>query len=111
MKEGKLQDQFGCVGFLWMLFFWALGAFIAVYNFQDLGLLVYLGLTGFVLFSYIKKKIQKTKGLREQANVKVGRNGVIFRMKKRKLVLNNPFRGIFVLGAAGSGKSESVAVP
>lgn len=27
------------------------------------------------------------------------------------IVLNNPFRGIFVLGAAGSGKSESVGVP
>jgi len=25
--------------------------------------------------------------------------------------MNNPFRGIFVLGSAGSGKSESVAVP
>lgn len=27
------------------------------------------------------------------------------------LVIGNPFRGIFVVGAAGSGKSESIAVP
>jgi hypothetical protein len=27
------------------------------------------------------------------------------------IVIGNPFRGIFVLGAAGSGKSESIAVP
>ena len=26
------------------------------------------------------------------------------------IVIGNPFRGIFVLGAAGSGKSESIAV-
>jgi len=30
---------------------------------------------------------------------------------KRGIVLNNPFRGIFILGAAGSGKSESIALP
>lgn len=27
------------------------------------------------------------------------------------VVVGNPFRGIFIAGAAGSGKSESVAVP
>ena len=29
----------------------------------------------------------------------------------KPLVIGNPFRGIFVVGAAGSGKSESIAVP
>lgn len=38
-------------------------------------------------------------------------NAVTLHTVKGDLILNNPFRGIFVLGAAGSGKSESVGVP
>lgn len=38
-------------------------------------------------------------------------NAVQLHTTRGNIVLNNPFRGIFVLGAAGSGKSESVGVP
>jgi type IV secretory pathway TraG/TraD family ATPase VirD4 len=36
---------------------------------------------------------------------------IFFKLGGRKLVLNNPFRGIFVIGSAGSGKTESIAIP
>jgi hypothetical protein len=38
-------------------------------------------------------------------------HSVFFKLGGRKLVLNNPFRGIFVIGSAGSGKTESIAIP
>lgn len=38
-------------------------------------------------------------------------NAVQLHTTRGNIVLNNPFRGIFVLGAAESGKSESVGVP
>src|SRR5699024_11663510 len=38
-------------------------------------------------------------------------NAVQLYTTRGNIVLNNPFRGVFVLGAAGSGKSESVGVP
>ncbi|MDR3059545.1 MAG: type IV secretory system conjugative DNA transfer family protein [Prevotella sp.] len=38
-------------------------------------------------------------------------HSIEFVTSKGNIVLNNPFRGIFCVGAAGSGKSESIAVP
>lgn len=45
------------------------------------------------------------------APTKVSRPITIFTTDNKKIELNNPFRGIFVVGANGSGKSESVAIP
>ena len=36
---------------------------------------------------------------------------LIFKTNKGNLIINNPFRGLFIIGSAGSGKSESIAVP
>lgn len=36
---------------------------------------------------------------------------LIFKTSKGDLIINNPFRGLFIIGSAGSGKSESIAVP
>lgn len=38
-------------------------------------------------------------------------NAVTLYTKTKPIILNNPFRGVFVVGAAGSGKSESITVP
>lgn len=71
--------------------------------------------TGVILLAYygaflwIRKATGRGKVTR---NAKPGDpNAVQLFTTRGNIVLNNPFRGIFVLGAAGSGKSESVGVP
>lgn len=39
------------------------------------------------------------------------KDSLVLHTDKGSIVLYNPFRGLFVLGGAGSGKSESIAVP
>lgn len=56
-------------------------------------------------------KAKHDKGLNKIEKIKDNENTLIFNTSKGKLKLNNPFRGIFVVGSAGSGKSESIAVP
>lgn len=52
----------------------------------------------------------KNKG-RDKKNIKSTPNSVELATKGGKIIMNNPFRGFFVVGSAGSGKSESIAVP
>ena len=54
-----------------------------------------------------KEEILKREGINE----KVGPHEIGFKTSEGKLCLNNPYRGILVVGSAGSGKSESIAVP
>lgn len=75
-------------------------------------LLVILGFwggVGYFAYNYFRKnKPEEPK----QDNTDVIDPGVIrLQTKSTPLIVGNPFRGIFVIGAAGSGKSESVAVP
>lgn len=129
MREGGLKKRIGCAGILaiWFLAPIALAIvalpFLCVYNaFQRFGqgriaqgifeLVVSGGI--FALYYGAFLLFKKLKG----GNITAGKknkvtspNGVELKLQKGNLVLNNPFRGIFVLGAAGSGKSESVAVP
>ena len=51
----------------------------------------------------------KRKGKKEEAPKNP--NTAVLRTEAGGVQLGNPFRGVFVLGAAGSGKSESIAVP
>lgn len=74
--------------------------------FVPLGL---LGLVGYGIFYFINKN-RKKKPSRE-SYLKTNPNTVILKTTEDNLILNNPFRGFFVVGAAGSGKSESIAVP
>lgn len=49
--------------------------------------------------------------VREKRGSPKNPNTAILRTEAGGVQLGNPFRGVFVLGAAGSGKSESIAVP
>lgn len=75
-------------------------------------LLVVLGFwggVGYFAYNYFRKnKTEEPK----QDNTDVIDPAVIrLQTKGTPLIIGNPFRGVFVLGAAGSGKSESIAVP
>lgn len=129
MKEGGLKPKLGCGALLAIWFIapvvLAIAAvpFLAVYNaFQRFGNgqikqgIFELIVSGIIISVYVGVflLVKKLKGgsltLGKKGKI-TSPNGVELRLHKGNLVLNNPFRGIFVLGAAGSGKSESVAVP
>lgn len=62
-----------------------------------------------IYYFYTKYRKNYQKSIKN--NFKPNPNTVILRTTEADLILNNPFRGFFVVGAAGSGKSESIAVP
>lgn len=64
---------------------------------------------GYFAYNYFRKnKPEETK--QDNPDV-INPDAVRLQTKGTPLVVGNPFRGIFVIGAAGSGKSESVGVP
>lgn len=109
MKEGELKNESSCAGYIFLFVLWCIGAVWLTDS--ELGFYAYVGVTGLILLLILKEKLFSKKKEGERSNIKVDKNALILRMRNSSLVLNNPFRGIFVLGAAGSGKSESVAVP
>ncbi|EXY10872.1 traG domain protein, partial [Bacteroides fragilis str. 1007-1-F len=64
---------------------------------------------GYFAYTYFRKnKLEETR--RDNPDV-INPDAIRLQTKGTPLVIGNPFRGIFVIGAAGSGKSESVGVP
>lgn len=64
---------------------------------------------GYFAYTYFRKnKPEETR--RDNPDV-INPDAIRLQTKGTPLVIGNPFRGIFVIGAAGSGKSESVGVP
>ena len=64
------------------------------------------------VFYGVYKLILKAKGKKKgKKPIKANPDSVVIATKSGSIVMNNPFRGFFVVGSAGSGKSESVAVP
>lgn len=53
--------------------------------------------------------IGKKSGINKK--VKLDNLGFYFKTDKGKIIVNNPFRGIFISGGAGSGKSKSLIEP
>lgn len=130
MREGQIKKKRGC---LWFILAFFLGPpiigtlavpFFAVYEmvktFANKGFSA--GLTSLVstlfiwafyagVFYLVWRFILKKKGFRKKAEKPTNPNAVQLQTTKGNLILNNPFRGVFVVGAAGSGKSESVGVP
>lgn len=70
---------------------------------------IVLGFVWYKLFQWWTNR--KNKDPYTNKNFKENRQSVELSTKQGKIIMNNPFRGFFVVGAAGSGKSESVAVP
>lgn len=131
MKEGELKKRIGCgsvaIGLWGLPIFVGLAAVIVYLPFAMISLAFEYGAAGYILngivhfflggaiiygyyhaFKFWKKR--KNGGFGKDTK---GNNpfSVILKTIKGKIILDNPFRGIFVIGAAGSGKSESVAVP
>lgn len=130
MKEGEIKKKNGC---LWVVVAVVAGPpllavaavpFVALFNaFKSFGRSLGSGLSELFVtaiiwalyagvFYLVWRFILKKKGFGKKKEVKpTNPNAVVLQTTKGNLVLNNPFRGVFILGAAGSGKSESVAVP
>lgn len=65
---------------------------------------------GAIYFFYKEiKKIKKETPLKNEEDQ--GQYSISFNVNGGFISLKNPFRGIFVVGSAGSGKSESIAIP
>ncbi|WP_255491384.1 type IV secretory system conjugative DNA transfer family protein [Dysgonomonas sp. ZJ279] len=62
---------------------------------------------GAIIYYYIRKKRKRKP---KAPKFKSLPHAVQLETKTGPIILNNCFRGIFVLGAAGSGKSESIAI-
>lgn len=74
-----------------------------------LGLALQWALYGFIGYQ-IYKRFRKPKPIPEPEQV-IPDEAIRLDTTGKPIVIGNPFRGIFVIGAAGSGKSESIAVP
>ncbi len=70
--------------------------------------IVCLTIIGVVVFTWYKSYKRKRNGKKFKSTSPYA---LSLQTKSGNIILNNPFRGIFILGAAGSGKSESLAVP
>lgn len=72
--------------------------------------LILLGCTK--LYFFVKDKISGFRFIDLIPNPKIDAYSLRFRnLRGKDLVLKNPFRGIFISGAAGSGKSRSIIEP
>lgn len=72
--------------------------------------LILLGCTK--LYFFVKNKISGFRFIDLIPNPKIDAYSLRFRnLRGKDLVLKNPFRGIFISGAAGSGKSRSIIEP
>lgn len=109
MKEGELKNESSCAVYIFLFVLWCIGAVWLTDS--ELGFYIYFGITAYVIYLKVKQKIYGYKKEGNESKIKIDKNALILQMRNSSLVLNNPFRGIFVLGAAGSGKSESLAVP
>lgn len=79
-------------------------------GFAYIWLLVFLVLLCcFVLWCIVPKGYFRKK--KPETSRPAGEWAVSIPTHENPVVVGNPFRGIFIAGAAGSGKSESVAVP
>jgi len=64
---------------------------------------------GIVVFAFMKSKV--IKPITEEKNVNQNPLGFLFKAQPNNVSLDNPTRGIYVQGGAGSGKSESFIKP
>ena len=119
MKEGHLKTnrRSGCLVYLALVYAFPILAGLAVLPlgvvylcFQNgeigTGLFVLL-IEALAVYGYIKYRKRKGKENETPKN----HNAVVLQTESGWVQIGNPFRGVFVLGAAGSGKSESIAVP
>ena len=96
------------------------------YNGHTIGIIVaisvfVLGIILFILISRIfsKKKVTNNhtgkifddKEFKKMYNKNEWAFVIPTTIKKEKILLSNPFRGVFIQGGAGSGKSESLIIP
>jgi type IV secretory pathway TraG/TraD family ATPase VirD4 len=87
-------------------------AFIFNAVFPVVKLLVVFGFWGFLgYFAYNYFRKNKHEQEKRNASEEIDPNVIRLQTRSKPLTLGNPYRGIFVIGAAGSGKSESIAVP
>lgn len=71
-------------------------------------ILVFVLIVGIVLYKILNRKKKIINPIFNRSPYAVE---LFCDSKKGSLILNNPFRGILTIGAAGSGKSESIGIP
>lgn len=97
-KTGKI-----ITGFLILIFVSYLNTAIQVY--------LFMGFLAYLFYYFYKKHLKNRVKTDKFPEVKESPFSLNFEVNGDILTLQNPFRGIFVIGAAGSGKTESVAIP
>lgn len=123
MRQGELNPRKGCMRFIGVFLVSPILLTALIFPFGILwfaldefrqgrignGLVFTLMLAGicYGVYKFVKHKQKKQKG----KEIKASPDTVQFQTTTGKIQFNNPFRGFFIVGAAGSGKSESIAVP
>lgn len=70
-----------------------------------------MGFLAYLIYYFYKKHSKNSVKVDKSSEIKESPFSLNFEVSGDNLTLHNPFRGIFVIGAAGSGKTESVAIP
>lgn len=127
MREGYLKKgNHGCLSVMaWIIiiifgcvFCWAF--FDVIIDFGKKGLLfnspsrfiasfIFIGTPIGLVYFIIRQRQNKNKP--KDSQLFSTPDSIFFQTRNGTICLNNPYRGFFVVGAAGSGKSESIAVP
>ena len=119
-KMEKFQNLIRGISFVavsWMLFMFVASLFgdLTKNYIGNYGLIIFLlpiAYSGFLFFKdYNDVGVAGEKQVFANKNTKISKEGFVFKTKSGIIILANPFRGIYVQGGAGSGKSASVFEP
>ena len=77
---------------------------------EELFQIIDIGYFGIIVLSTLPKLARKKNGIKG-GKAKLANDCLVFKTKQAKIYLENPMRGIYIQGGAGSGKSESLFKP
>ncbi|GGW43939.1 conjugal transfer protein TraG [Arenibacter certesii] len=77
---------------------------------EELFQIIDIGYFGLILMLTLPKLKRQRNGIKG-GKAKLANDCIVFKTKQAKIYLENPMRGIYIQGGAGSGKSESLFKP
>lgn len=80
-------------------------------NYSLLIMILPLVFVGLLFYKDVRKKNKNGTNIFEKNNSKLQKKGFVFKTSAGIINLANPFRGIYIQGGAGSGKSASIFEP
>lgn len=118
-KQGKFQNFLNgiiMVGLYTAAFFFGIGMLMGILRpivGEYIGVLIFLPIlfsAGLIITDF-KKSENTSKETEKKFSKKENENSLNFKTKSGIISLDNPFRGIYIQGGAGSGKSASIFEP